>query len=60
MRIAAAFLVVPRRFWPSLASAIAQRPGAFGGARDHPAIAYSTRPSTIRVAQLNKKLVDGR
>ena len=59
MRIAAAFLVVTGVFGVSLVSAIAQRPGAFGGPRDHPAIAYSTAPVSDPVAQLNRKLADG-
>lgn len=59
MRIAAAFLVVTGVFGLSLASAIAQRPGAFGGDRDHPAIAYSTAAVNDPVAELNRKLADG-
>jgi hypothetical protein len=59
MRIAAAFLVVTGVFGLSLTSAIAQRPGAFGGPRDHPAIAYGTAPVNDPVAHLNKKLADG-
>jgi hypothetical protein len=43
----------------SLASAWAQRPGAFGGARDHPAIAYSTAPVDDAVATLNQRLSSG-
>lgn len=59
MRIAAAFLVVTGVFGLSLASAIAQRPGAFAGDRDHPAIAYSTAAVNDPVAELNRKLADG-
>jgi hypothetical protein len=43
----------------SLMSAVAQRPGAFGGDRDHPAIAYSSAPVRDVVAQLNRELVSG-
>jgi hypothetical protein len=59
MRIAAAFLIVVSGFGASLASAIAQRPGAFAGNRDHPAIAYSTAGVNDPVAELNRKLADG-
>lgn len=43
----------------SLASAWAQRPGAFGGARDHPAIAYSTAPVHDAAAELDRRLANG-
>ena len=59
MRVAAAFLVVLCGFGASLVSAVAQRPGAFGGPRDHPAIAYSSRPVTDAVAALNHRLATG-
>ncbi|MGE0464793.1 MAG: hypothetical protein AB7Q16_25790 [Vicinamibacterales bacterium] len=59
MRIAAAFLVVTGVFGLSLVSAVAQRPGAFGGNRDHPAIAYSTAAVNDPVAELNRRLADG-
>jgi hypothetical protein len=37
----------------------AQRPDAFGGSRDHPAIGYSTAPVTTVVETVNRRLVDG-
>jgi hypothetical protein len=37
----------------------AQRPGAFGESRNHPAIAYGTAPVSTAVAALNEKLADG-
>jgi hypothetical protein len=43
----------------SLLSAWAQRPGAFGGARDHPAIAYSTAPVHDAAADLDRRLASG-
>jgi hypothetical protein len=43
----------------SLASAMAQRPGAFGGARDHPAIRYSRAPVNDPVASLSRRLASG-
>jgi hypothetical protein len=57
MRVAAPLLVGVWGF--SLALAAAQRPGAFGGDRDHPAIAYSTATVNDPVAGLNRKLADG-
>ena len=42
----------------SLLSAWAQRPGAFGGARDHPAIAYSTAPVHDAAADLDRRLCE--
>jgi len=57
MRVAVALLV---GVWAiSLVLAAAQRPGAFGGNRDHPAIAYSTAAVNDPVAGLNRKLADG-
>lgn len=40
-------------------AAVAQRPDAFGGSRDHPSIAYSTAPVSDEVAELNKRLQAG-
>jgi hypothetical protein len=37
----------------------AQRSGAFGTSRDHPAIAYSTASTDDAVAQLNRRLANG-
>jgi hypothetical protein len=59
MRVAAAFLLVIGLFSASFATAVAQRPGAFGGARDHPAIDYTAGPVTDAVSQLNKALASG-
>ena len=59
MRVAATFLIVMCGFGVGLASAVAQRPGAFGGNRDHPAIAYSTAAVTDRVAVLDQRLRSG-
>ncbi len=59
MRIAAAFLVVVGLFASSLATAVAQRPGAFGGARDHPAISYTAGPVSDAVSRLNQSLASG-
>ncbi len=39
--------------------AVAQRSGAFGESRDHPAILYSTTPAQTVVDELNRKLADG-
>lgn len=43
----------------SLVSASVQRPGAFGGNRDHPAIAYSATPAADAVGQLSRRLREG-
>jgi hypothetical protein len=43
----------------SLASAVAQRPGAFGEGRDHPAIRYTTAPVNDPVHRLNVALESG-
>jgi hypothetical protein len=43
----------------AVAAASAQRQDAFGGSRDHPAIAYSTAPDATPVADLNRRLADG-
>jgi hypothetical protein len=59
MRVAARFLVVLGLFASSFASAVAQRPGAFGGARDHPAINYTAGPVTDAVSGLNQALASG-
>ena len=59
MRVGAIVVVLTIGFAASLASAWAQRPGAFGGARDHPAIAYSTAPVGDAVAGLNRRLASG-
>jgi len=59
MRVTAAFLIVIGLFATTMSTAVAQRPGAFGGARDVPAIAYSTAPVNDAVAALNRKLVAG-
>jgi hypothetical protein len=59
MRVGAIVVVLTIGFAASLASAWAQRPGAFGGARDHPAIAYSTAPVGDAVAALNRRLASG-
>jgi hypothetical protein len=59
MRVAAAFLLVIGLFGFSLATAVAQRPGAFGGARDVPAIAYTTAPVNDAVARLSRQLAAG-
>jgi hypothetical protein len=59
MRVAAAFLLVTGLFSASFATAVAQRPGAFGGARDHPAIDYTAGPVTDAVFELNKALASG-
>ncbi len=59
MRVAAAFLVVGGLFASSFATAVAQRPGAFGGARDHPAINYTNGPTSDAVTALNKALASG-
>jgi hypothetical protein len=59
MRVAAALLVGVWSFGVSLALVAAQRPGVFGGNRDHPAIAYSTAAVNDPVAELNRKLADG-
>jgi hypothetical protein len=59
MRVGAIGVVLTIGFAASLASAWAQRPGAFGGARDHPAIAYSTAPVSDAVAALNRRLASG-
>lgn len=59
MRPAVAFLVVAAVFGASLASAVAQRPGAFGESRDHPAISYSKAPVEDAVADLNRRLAAG-
>jgi len=59
MRVAAALLVGVWGFGVSLALAAAQRPGAFGGNRDHPAIAYGTAAVNDPVAELNRRLADG-
>jgi hypothetical protein len=60
MRVRAIGVVLTIAFAASLASAWSQRPGAFGGARDHPAIAYSTSPVHDAVASLNERLVSGK
>jgi hypothetical protein len=39
---------------------IGQRPDAFQGSRDHPAIQYSTRPVDTRVSRLNRDLETGK
>ncbi len=44
----------------NVAIAIAQRPDAFGGSREHPAIQYNTAPNTTAITELNAKLADGR
>ena len=59
MRVAAAFLVVLGLFASSFATAVAQRPGAFGGARDYPAINYTAGPVNDVVARLNLALASG-
>jgi hypothetical protein len=59
MRVGAIVVVLTIGFAASLASAWAQRPGAFGGARDHPAIAYSTAAVSDAVAALNRRLASG-
>jgi hypothetical protein len=59
MRSAAAFVAATVGLGISLAAAVAQRPGAFGGARDVPAIAYSTAPVNDAVAALDRKLASG-
>ena len=59
MRVAAAFLVVVGLFAASFATAVAQRPGAFGGARDHPSINYTNGPTADAVTALNKALASG-
>lgn len=43
----------------SLVSAVAQRPGAFGEGRDHPAIRYTSAPVTDPVARLDQALASG-
>jgi hypothetical protein len=58
-RVVTAFVVVACALGASLVSALAQRPGAFAGNRDHPAIAYSTAPVHDPVAALNRKLASG-
>jgi hypothetical protein len=58
-RVVTAFVVVACALGASLASALAQRPGAFAGDRDHPAIAYSTAPVHDPVATLNRELAAG-
>ena len=55
----ATLVVVAAVFAASLASAVAQRPGAFAGDRDHPAIAYSTAPVDDPIARLNRRLAAG-
>jgi hypothetical protein len=40
-------------------AASAQRQDAFGGSRDHPAIAYSTAPVATPVNDLNRRFADG-
>ena len=59
MRVAAVFLLVIGLFGASFASAVAQRPGAFGGARDHPAINYTAGPVSDPVSRLNQSLASG-
>ncbi|HTM30108.1 MAG TPA: hypothetical protein VL263_02335 [Vicinamibacterales bacterium] len=59
MRARGLFAIVAIGLTASLASAVAQRPGAFGGARDVPAIAYSTAPVNDAVAALDRKLASG-
>jgi hypothetical protein len=59
MRGGAILVVLTIALGTSLASAWAQRPGAFGGARDHPAIAYSTAPVNDAAAELDRRLVSG-
>jgi hypothetical protein len=53
------FAIVAIALTTSLVTAVGQRPGAFGGARDVPAIAYSTAPVNDPVAVLNRKLAAG-
>jgi hypothetical protein len=43
----------------NVAIAIAQRPDAYSGSREHPAIAYNTTPATTIVEEVNRKLDDG-
>ena len=59
MRVAAAFLLVIGLFGASFATAVAQRPGAFGGARDHPAINYTAGPVSDPIFRLNQSLASG-
>ena len=40
--------------------AVAQRMDAFVASRDHPAIEYSKGPVTDRIAELNRRLEEGR
>lgn len=42
----------------NVALAIAQRPDAFGGSREHPAIQYNTAPNTNAITEPNTKLED--
>jgi hypothetical protein len=59
MRVVAAFALVAGLFASSFTTAVAQRPGAFGGARDHPAINYTNGPTTDAVTALNQALASG-
>jgi hypothetical protein len=59
MRVGAVVVVLTIAFAASLGSAWTQRPGAFGGARDHPAIAYSSAPVNDAVASFNRRLASG-
>ncbi len=58
MKGAAGLLIATVMCGAAMTSAALQRPGAFGGNRDHPRIAYSTAPATDVVARLNQQLAD--
>jgi hypothetical protein len=59
MRVRGMFVILTVALTASLTSAFAQRPGAFGGSRDLPAIAYSASPVHDAVAALNSQLAAG-
>jgi len=57
-RITAAGVVITASL--GVPALLAQRPDAYHQSRDHPAIAYSTRPEATAVAALNGRLESGR
>ncbi len=59
MRPRALLLIVSTLLIAHVAIAIAQRPDAYTGSREHPAIAYNTTAATTIVEEVNRKLDDG-
>lgn len=59
MRPRALLLIASALLIANVAIAIAQRPDAYSGSREHPAIGYNTTPANTVVDEVNRKLDDG-